>query len=128
MAQKVRLVDLLVRRPIALNSHDSAVSSSPLQEWYAFIDTLIPKLIDVDDEIPFVKANDVAVSAPGLFIQIDRSKLTRTTCPLQHRINRDVRFSKDKTPYKRNLVSLPLLDAFFASDRRAHICPFPRSS
>lgn len=79
VAQKVPLVDLLVRRPIALNLHDSAVFSSPHQEWYAFIDTLIPKLIDVDDEIPFVKANDVAVHAPGLSFSSVSSKLTRTT-------------------------------------------------
>lgn len=36
---------------------NEAVYRVAQKEWYAFIDTLIPRLIDVDDEIPFVKVS-----------------------------------------------------------------------
>jgi hypothetical protein len=36
---------------------NKAVYQVAQKEWYAFIDTLIPRLIDVDDEIPFVKVS-----------------------------------------------------------------------
>jgi hypothetical protein len=48
------------------------------KEWVDFIDTFLVKLQEVDDEIPYLPAKDV-----------------------EHRIYRDVRFSNDKTPYKR---------------------------
>ncbi|KAF8336259.1 uncharacterized protein EI90DRAFT_3045076, partial [Cantharellus anzutake] len=47
------------------------------REWLDFIDSLIAKIIEIDDEIPPLPAKDVV-----------------------HRIYRDVRFSNDKTPYK----------------------------
>lgn len=55
------------------------------KEWVDFIDSFLVKLQEVDDEIPYLPAKDV-----------------------EHRIYRDVRFSNDKTPYKR--VSLHLYD------------------
>lgn len=48
------------------------------KEWNAFVDTLVPKIMDIDDEIPYMPSKD-----------------------LVHRIYRDVRFSNDKTPYKK---------------------------
>ncbi|KAL7410252.1 hypothetical protein BDY24DRAFT_444228 [Mrakia frigida] len=50
------------------------------KEWNAFVDTLVPKIMEIDDEIPYMPSKD-----------------------LVHRIYRDVRFSNDKTPYKKNL-------------------------
>ncbi|KAG9103393.1 hypothetical protein FRC06_011136 [Ceratobasidium sp. 370] len=49
------------------------------KEWVAFIEAWIAVLVDVDDEIPPLPPKDVI-----------------------HRIYRDMRFSNDKTPYKRN--------------------------
>ncbi|KAG8968518.1 hypothetical protein FRC03_007169 [Tulasnella sp. 419] len=49
------------------------------KEWVDFIDTLVPKIAEVDDQLPHLPAKDVI-----------------------HRIYRDIRFSNDKTPYKTN--------------------------
>ncbi|QRW13360.1 hypothetical protein RhiLY_12359 [Ceratobasidium sp. AG-Ba] len=49
------------------------------KEWIAFVDAWISVLVEVDDEIPPLPPKDVI-----------------------HRIYRDMRFSNDKTPYKRN--------------------------
>ncbi|CED84912.1 Conserved hypothetical protein CHP02453 [Phaffia rhodozyma] len=54
------------------------------KEFVDFVDILVPGIMDIDQEIPFLPARDII-----------------------HRIYRDVRFSNDKTPYKKNFsVSL----------------------
>ncbi|KAG8744110.1 hypothetical protein FRC10_010791 [Ceratobasidium sp. 414] len=49
------------------------------KEWVAFVEAWVAMLVEVDDEIPPLPPKDVI-----------------------HRIYRDMRFSNDKTPYKRN--------------------------
>ncbi|KAF8323916.1 hypothetical protein DL93DRAFT_2049162, partial [Clavulina sp. PMI_390] len=49
------------------------------KEWKAFLEELVPLVSEMDEEIPPLPPNDII-----------------------HRIYRDVRFSNDKTPYKRN--------------------------
>ncbi|KAG9125498.1 hypothetical protein FRC07_007350 [Ceratobasidium sp. 392] len=49
------------------------------KEWVAFVEAWVAVLVEVDDEIPPLPPKDVI-----------------------HRIYRDMRFSNDKTPYKRN--------------------------
>ncbi|TLS24327.1 hypothetical protein PpBr36_08445 [Pyricularia pennisetigena] len=59
-----------------LKSNDAEYRRS-LTDWNSFIETLTPRIVDVDDTIPELPAKDIVF-----------------------RIYRDIRFSKDPTPYK----------------------------
>ncbi|KAK8850416.1 hypothetical protein IAR55_004334 [Kwoniella newhampshirensis] len=59
-------------------SHEPAFRQAE-KEWQAFVGLIQSKLHEVDDEIPHLPPRDII-----------------------HRFYRDVRFSSDKTPYKRN--------------------------
>lgn len=61
---------------IWLKTHDADFRQSE-KDWKSFVEALSEKLIDVDDTIPELPVKDVV-----------------------YRIYRDVRFSKDQTPYK----------------------------
>ncbi|WVQ95521.1 hypothetical protein IAU59_002618 [Kwoniella sp. CBS 9459] len=59
-------------------SHEPAFRQAE-KEWKAFVGIVQSKFHEADDEVPILPPNDII-----------------------HRIYRDVRFSSDKTPYKRN--------------------------
>jgi uncharacterized protein (TIGR02453 family) len=67
------------------------------QEWKAFVGIVQMRFHESDPEVPILPPRDVIVRP------IPLTSLSRSREPdAQHRIYRDVRFSSDKTPYKKS--------------------------
>lgn len=64
------------------------------EDWKSFVECLTQRLVQADETIPELPVKDV-VSSP-----IEHHVKTSLTRPQVFRIYRDVRFSKDQTPYK----------------------------
>jgi hypothetical protein len=78
--------------------HDPDYRAS-LADFNSFIEKLTEKVMEIDDTVPELPLKDIVSAVhrnlQGFFIRPVVAKLHKV-----FRIHRDVRFSKDQTPYK----------------------------
>jgi hypothetical protein len=88
-----------------------------LKDFNSFVEALSEKLIEVDDTIPELPLKDIVSFAPllptGALVHASmKANRPKATFINEHakqvfRIHRDVRFSKDQTPYKVRISASP---------------------